>query len=275
MGSKAKELAKLLSGSGQGGTIAPALVSDQNNTSTGFFDVPAGTTEQRPDPAQTGYIRFNSTIGLAEYYDGSSWKPVDTPPLITSIDYQGAFLAADPAGGETVVLNGSNFATAGTVAVRIDGVDVPSVTVNSSSQITITTPAKPAGNYGISVANPSGLSSDSVISYSINPSWNTAENTVLVSQTGGSSVNITSLSASEGSDNIQYSEITSVLGNIGLAVNTNTCAITGTLPNPDGSTVYTFTLRATDEENQFSDRQFKIEVTANFFGDGSDGVGSF
>ena len=30
-----------------------------------------------------GQIIFNTTINLAEYYDGTAWKPIDSPPTIS------------------------------------------------------------------------------------------------------------------------------------------------------------------------------------------------
>ena len=148
--------------------------------------------------------------------------------------------------------------------------------VNSASQITVTTPADTAGDYTLVVTNPSGLSGQTTVSYSALPAWNTAADTVLASIIQGGTVNITSLSASEGSDTIAYSETTSVLtgsgsGEMGLSLNSGTGAITGTAPTVSSSTTFTFTLRATDDEAQTTDRQFKITITPNFYGDGSDG----
>lgn len=53
----------------------PADVSDQANTSTGYFDLPAGTTAQRPGSPASGMVRFNTTLGEPEWYDpaGSQW----------------------------------------------------------------------------------------------------------------------------------------------------------------------------------------------------------
>ena len=54
------------------GTITaptPAAVSDQANTSTGYFDLPAGTTAQRPASPSSGMVRFNTTYNQPEWYD--------------------------------------------------------------------------------------------------------------------------------------------------------------------------------------------------------------
>jgi len=243
-------------------------------TGTDGARLPIGNTGNRTDI--TGILRFNDATNLAEYYDGTSWKPIDAPPVVTGVTYPGSALALDTAGGETLIITGGNIATTGVVGVTIDGTSAPSVTVNSASQITITTPAKTAGDYTLVVSNPSGLSGQTTVSYSGNPAWNTAADTVLTTVIQGGAVNITSLSASEGADTIAYSETTTVLtgsggGEMNLSLNASTCAITGTAPSVASETIFTFTLRATDDENQTTDRQFKITVTPNFYGDGSDG----
>lgn len=52
--------------------ITPTAVSDQNNTSTGYFDLPSGTTTQRPS-GSNGMIRFNSSLGTPEVYTSDGW----------------------------------------------------------------------------------------------------------------------------------------------------------------------------------------------------------
>ena len=55
--------------------VTPTAVSDQNNTSTGYFKIPVGTTAQRPLTPSVGMTRFNTTIGYPEWYDDttSTW----------------------------------------------------------------------------------------------------------------------------------------------------------------------------------------------------------
>ena len=66
-------------------TVNSAAVSDSDNTSTGAFDMPAGTTAQRPGSANSGMTRFNSTTGSLEFYDGTAWISTNLIPTITSI----------------------------------------------------------------------------------------------------------------------------------------------------------------------------------------------
>jgi hypothetical protein len=49
--------------------IGPTQVSDEANTSTGYFELPAGTTAQRPASPNGRMIRKNTTTGYIEYYD--------------------------------------------------------------------------------------------------------------------------------------------------------------------------------------------------------------
>lgn len=59
--SRAKNLANLIGGAGAG---------------TGGLALPSGTTASRPATAATGTIRNNTTTGMLEYYNGTSWLPV-------------------------------------------------------------------------------------------------------------------------------------------------------------------------------------------------------
>jgi hypothetical protein len=43
------------------------------DSATGGLYLPAGTTAQRPASPATGQIRFNTTTGLIETYNGTSW----------------------------------------------------------------------------------------------------------------------------------------------------------------------------------------------------------
>lgn len=69
-------------------SVTPTAVSDQANSSTGYFDLPTGTTAQRPGSPNTGYVRYNSDNSGIEFYDGSNWKQlevIDTDPYWSSV----------------------------------------------------------------------------------------------------------------------------------------------------------------------------------------------
>ena len=67
------------------GEATPTSVSDQANTSTGYFDLPAGTTAQRPGSPATGWTRMNTTTGTLEFYDGTSWVSTNLVPTVASV----------------------------------------------------------------------------------------------------------------------------------------------------------------------------------------------
>lgn len=52
------------------------LTGNVDNTSTGYFDLPAGTTAQRPGSANSGMIRFNSDLTQFEGYNGTAWGTI-------------------------------------------------------------------------------------------------------------------------------------------------------------------------------------------------------
>jgi hypothetical protein len=73
---------------GTGGASTPLAVSDQSNSSTGFFSFPVGTTAQRPASPANGYVRYNTTTGYGEIYNGTAaqWLSFGTPPTL-SVEY--------------------------------------------------------------------------------------------------------------------------------------------------------------------------------------------
>src|SRR5210317_694884 len=87
--------------------------------------MPQGTTAQRAS-AQTGDIRFNSTLSLMEYYDGSGWKSIDSPPSISSISP-----TTETDANANITVNGNFFVSGATAKfVGNDGTEYasPSVT---------------------------------------------------------------------------------------------------------------------------------------------------
>lgn len=53
-------------------TAGGTLSGNVNNTSTGYFDIPAGTTGQRPGSPNSGMVRFNTDTNQFEGY-GTAW----------------------------------------------------------------------------------------------------------------------------------------------------------------------------------------------------------
>jgi hypothetical protein len=99
--------------------------------------------------------------------------PASSVITITGLTYPGDDQAANPAGGQTITINGTGFAS--TPTVYVNGVIAPSVSFISSTQITFTSPARSAGTYDVYVVNPNGATAIRVygISYSGTPTWTT------------------------------------------------------------------------------------------------------
>lgn len=60
---------------------------DTATSTTGYFDLPAGTTAQRPVSPTSGMVRHNTTTGKPEWYHSTSgWLPFSDKPS-ASVDY--------------------------------------------------------------------------------------------------------------------------------------------------------------------------------------------
>jgi hypothetical protein len=60
---------------------------DTLTAATGFFDLPSGTTAQRPVSPAVGMMRYNTTTGYFEVYVGSSWQYLSTNIYTIPIDF--------------------------------------------------------------------------------------------------------------------------------------------------------------------------------------------
>jgi hypothetical protein len=56
-------------------SVDPALVVEKTSN-TGSGKLPVGTTAQRDGSPATGFLRFNTTLGKPEIYNGSAWGAV-------------------------------------------------------------------------------------------------------------------------------------------------------------------------------------------------------
>lgn len=59
---------------------------------TGFIRIASGTTAQRPGTPTAGMVRYNTSLALNEYYDGTNWRDVATN--ILAADGSSSTLAA-------------------------------------------------------------------------------------------------------------------------------------------------------------------------------------
>jgi hypothetical protein len=180
-------------------------------------------------------------------------------PKIASITYPGNDTAADIAGGQTLTITGSGFSAGASVLIGTTPSTV--VTVVSSTSITFTSPVLSAGNYALYVINSDGGTAIYIpgIAYSGTPTWSTSSgNIASVYETNS----ISSTVAATGDATISYSLNSGTLPT-GSTLNSSTGLISGTAPASAGVTTYSFSIRATDGQNQDTDRSFTITVNTD------------
>jgi hypothetical protein len=161
--------------------------------------------------------------------------------------------AVDSSAGGYIKITGSNFA-AGCLVV-VGSVAATSTTFVSSSEVRAQLPAQAAGTYTLYLTNSDGGVAIKVlaINYSGFPSWTT-----------GSSITFSSSSISynfsaSSDSNVVYSLNSGSSLPPGLSLSSNGL-LNGTFTGTAG-TVYTFTLQATDVENQNTPRSFSVTVS--------------
>jgi hypothetical protein len=188
-----------------------------------------------------------------------------TTPSISSVVYPDNDTAVNTAGGQTVTINGSNF-NAG-IKVVVNDIVASVVTRVSATQITFTAPANPPGTYLVSITNTDGTTALVIpgLSYSGVPNWTTAAGSI-GSTNPNTAVNYT-VTATVPLPNdapVTYSVVSGALPT-GVTLNPTTGVISGTTPVVSSSTTYNFTIRATDAQNQDTDRAFSLTSVPNTY----------
>jgi len=102
-----------------GGTIS----GNVDNSGTGYFDLPAGTTAQRPGTANSGMVRYNSDLGKFEGYT-TAWGSLGG--------------GATGGGSDEVFLETSNTVTQNyTLSTNKNAVTAGPVSINSGVTVTV------------------------------------------------------------------------------------------------------------------------------------------
>jgi hypothetical protein len=179
-------------------------------------------------------------------------------PKVKSLIYPGNDSAANSTGGQTVYITGSGFAA--NVQVLVNGSAVPSQSFISASNISFTTPALSTGTYPVYVINPED--GGTAILYpglliSGEPTWVTGAPLPSVDASSAWSI---SLSAS-GDTPITYALAAGNTLPSGITLAANGL-ISGTISSPpESDTQYTFSVVASDAQNQDSTRQFTVTTS--------------
>jgi hypothetical protein len=235
-----------------------------SDTGTEGTKVATGTTAQRGSTA--GQIRFNSTTNLAEYYNGTEFKSIDTPPTVSSVSVTD--IDSNSGTSTSFTITGTNFQSGATVKfIGNDGsvITADTTTVNSSTSITATEADSSFSNsnepYDVKVENSNGLAGTLADQINVDtaPTWSTASGNI-GNVYEAKSANITVSATDAEGDTIAYSETGgTVLSTNGLSINSSSGIITGTAPSVSGDTTINFTLRAT-ANSKTTDRAFNIII---------------
>ena len=102
-------------------SVTPTAVSDQANSSTGYFDLPAGTTAERPGSPTSGNMRYNTTTAGFEGYNGTAWGSI------------GGGASAGGAIYENTLTISANY----TLTTSTNGLSVGPITVASGATVTV------------------------------------------------------------------------------------------------------------------------------------------
>ena len=248
------------------GINADVTVNNLTGKGTTGVKLPVGTTDQRVNTL--GSLRFNSTQGFAEYYNGNQWVAIDSPPSISSVNPTNFESSALPS---NIVITGSNFRSALSVKfVDKNGIQTSagSVTRNSVTQITaqvpnsITSANEP---YKVKVTNTaSGLSGELANAFNIDaaPAFGVAAGSLGTLLSGGSASSLTTVTATDDEgDSITFS-VTSGSVPGGITFNSNG-TFSGNANQVSSSTTSTFVVTASDGTNT-STRQYTITVNPAF-----------
>ena len=258
---------------------------DTETTSTGYLDIPVGTTAQRPGTVDgggltitapsVGALRFNSELESLEVYCGEQpvlggnepiWSGFGgSTPATASISP-----ATSPVAGTSIALTGANYQNG--AIVRILGNDgtvyvPPTITWVNTGSIQITTPELPITNepFDIKVTNPNGLFHvlvDILDAGSV-PSWTTAAGNVgnIYDMATGTHATIVATDPDGGA--VTYSvDSTSAatLASAGMTLNSDGTITGDSLTDVSAQTTYNFDVIATDTESNTSTRAFSITL---------------
>ena len=248
------------------GINADVTVNNLTGKGTTGVKLPVGTTDQRVNTL--GSLRFNSTQGFAEYYNGNQWVAIDTPPSVSSVNPTNFESSALPS---NIVITGTNFRSAVSVKfIGANGIETSagSVTRDSATQITAQVPnSLTSANepFKVKVTNTnSSLSGELADAFNIDaaPAFGVAAGSLGTLTSTASASGITSVTATDDEgDSITFS-VTSGSVPSGITFNSNG-TFSGNAGGVSSSTTSTFVVTASDGTNT-STRQYTITVNPTF-----------
>ncbi|WP_174997230.1 IPT/TIG domain-containing protein [Pandoraea iniqua] len=130
------------------GSTAALPYTIMSDTTITVSNVPAGTG--------TVDVKVTNSAGTSAA-NASDQFTYRAAPVVTSVTPN----AGAPSGGASVRIQGSGFSTGGVPSVKFGSTSAPSFTLDSDTQITVTSPAAAAGTVDVTVTNNNGTSATS------------------------------------------------------------------------------------------------------------------
>ena len=194
---------------------------------------------------------------------------LSTLPTITS-----SSVVITPDSEQSFALAGTNFTAVPIVELisSTGAVTVASaVTFNNATSLTVSTSLS-VGTYYVRVENPNGeavRSSSAILAVSNAPTWSTASGS-LGSIAAGATATFQLLAYDDSSTAVTGYTLQSgsLPGGFTLSGDSTIGSISGTESGATNTTTYSFTIRATDNESQTTDRTFSITVSVGALGGG-------
>ena len=243
------------------------LGKNRKFTGTTGIKIPSGTQAQRVN--EVGQLRFNSDTGLMEYYDGTLFKSIDAPPVVSGTGVANITETQILTGSYELLISGTGFASGATVKfIGNDGTEYasPTVTFNSNTSLSAVVPNTLTDTnepYDVRVTNISGLSNTLADAFSVNakPVFGVASGSLgTLTYFSLSSSNLTAVTATDDESDAITFAITSGSIPSGLTFNSDG-TWSGSANTVVTDTTSTFTVTAT-AGGQTSSRQYTITVNA-------------
>lgn len=242
--------------------------------STTATTMPKGATGDREGSPVAGDQRYNTTLNLMEYYNGSAWKVVDTPPTVSSVSPSNFDAVND-----VITVTGTGFATGAAVTcVGTNGALFPCTTTYVSAtsltfvpSSTLIANAGANDKYSVRVTTATGLVSadlSQALDFAASPTFTTAAGSLGIIHDIDRGVSEFTVAAT-GADTNDTLAFTVTAGSLPTNMSMSTAGVitgTPTQVSAGGSTTSTFTVTCTATSAETSGltktntRQFTITV---------------
>lgn len=234
---------------------------------TAGIEIPVGTQAERPSAPNDGTLRYNSTLGLAEFYTNTGWAAVAPPPSVSSVTGT-IFNSTD----STITILGSGFDAGAVVSITgagVSGLERQLVTTFvNSGELTAATNAGSVSYVGgasfdVKVTNTTGLSSSLTPAGVVDsaPVWNTGAGSLgTYYDTQRSGISIQLSATDPDGTSVSYTVVSGSLSS-GLSLNSGNGIISGNANAVGGDTTSNFTVRASSNSVNI-DRSFSITIKA-------------